>query len=165
MIDRLVNRLLMMLVKALISHIDDSTDIQLVKITGLSNENADRIERLQPYGLSNVPPKNSEALVGFLNGDRSDGIIFAVDSGEYRPKNLKEGENVLYSSHGQKVLLAEDGSILVTGANKVTLKDCNVDLGSENLLPVSGVVTGECLCAFTGAPHPDYSSVVRAKKV
>jgi len=40
-----------------------------------------------------------------------------------------------------------------------------VELGGEGLLPTAGVVTGECNCAYTGAPHPVFSAVVRAKKV
>jgi len=39
-----------------------------------------------------------------------------------------------------------------------------VELGAEGLVLLDGVVTGQCNCAFTGAPHPVTSLVVRAKK-
>jgi hypothetical protein len=46
--------------------------------------------------------------------------------------------------------------IEITEAGKVTM---NSGSGLK-----SGVVTGACICAFTGGPHPDKSSVVEASK-
>lgn len=46
---------------------------------------------------------------------------------------------------------------------KITIEDGKVLMGKA-LLPLDGVVTGQCKCAFTGLPHPDFSSVVRSEK-
>lgn len=40
--------------------------------------------------------------------------------------------------------------------------DVNIQAGSVALSVLDGVVTGRSICAFTGAPHPDKSSTVRA---
>jgi len=54
---------------------------------------------------------------------------------------------------------------------RVSLVADEVHLGEDGLLPghgglpgAPGVVTGQCNCAFTGAPHPVFSSVVKAVK-
>jgi len=64
---------------------------------------------------------------------------------------------------GARRLLIEDG--------KVCLVADEVNLGADSLLPgdgglpgLPGVVTGQCLCAFTGSPHPVVSAVVRARR-
>jgi len=64
---------------------------------------------------------------------------------------------------GSRRLLVQDG--------RVSLVADEVHLGEDGLLPghgglpgVPGVVTGQCTCAFTGAPHPIVSSVVKAEK-
>lgn len=108
-IKKLVSRVEMMLAKAVIKAVNDTDDIQLVKISVLADETQDGIERLQNYGFSSVPPNGSEAFVAYLNGNRDHGVVLVIDNGEYRPRNLKDGEAVLYSQHGQIVLLDENG--------------------------------------------------------
>ncbi len=48
----------------------------------------------------------------------------------------------------------------VTAGGKATLTahQVEIDGGSGSL---TGTVTGQCICAFTGAPHPDYSATVK----
>jgi phage gp45-like len=112
LINRVIQRIEMMLVKALVERVVDSDEIQLVKISGLAGETMEGIERLQNYGLSSSPPAGeAEALVGFLNGNRDHGVVIVCDSGAYRVLNLKDGEVALYSKHGQTVLLTEDGDV------------------------------------------------------
>ncbi|WP_104750892.1 hypothetical protein [Helicobacter salomonis] len=40
----------------------------------------------------------------------------------------------------------------------------DITLGGAIASPTAGVVTGECVCSFTGAPHPMFSSRVKALK-
>ncbi len=57
----------------------------------------------------------------------------------------------VYNTAGAVVKLSADGTI---------------NLGDETALTVlDGVVTGQCIDPFTGAPHADKSMIVRAKKV
>lgn len=65
----------------------------------------------------------------------------------------------LVVSAGASVLVRNDGQVqIVPGTAK------QVEVGGTGLLSTAGVVTGECNCAYTGAPHPVFSAVVRAKK-
>ena len=45
-------------------------------------------------------------------------------------------------------------------ASNVKVDSPSIDLGLDG----KGVVTGECICAFTGKPHHDFSSNTRSKK-
>ncbi|GMT38856.1 hypothetical protein NHP20013_09460 [Helicobacter bizzozeronii] len=49
-------------------------------------------------------------------------------------------------------------------APKAIVDSSDVSLGGANASPTAGVVTGECVCAFTGAPHPMFSTKVKALK-
>ena len=121
LINRIVNGLEMMLSKALVHTFDDNNDIQLVKLSGLSGEVLDGVERLQNYGLSSVPDSDSEAIVAYLNGKRDHGVVIVCDNGASRPTKLESGEVVLYSSNGQTVLLDKDGKLVLTGADDVEI--------------------------------------------
>ena len=53
-------------------------------------------------------------------------------------------------------------SVSVVGKT-VSIDGKDISLGAD--LATGGVVTTECLCAFTGKPHPDGSVGVRAKRL
>lgn len=114
LIKKAIDRIEMLFVKALIEKVFDDNEIQLVKVAGLADELQDGIERLQNYGMSSVPPEGSEALVAYLNGNRDHGVVIVCDNGEFRQVDLKDGEVVVYSKHGQAMLLDETGNIRAT---------------------------------------------------
>lgn len=72
---------------------------------------------------------------------------------------------------GGSLTVAIDGDAAVTvsgkcnltsgGKTKVTANQVEIDGGSKS---VSGVVTNQCICSFTGKPHADFSSNVKASK-
>jgi phage gp45-like len=99
--------------RALITSVDDTTEMQTVQVSGCSGESIDA-ERVQPYGLSANPPVDSEALVTYPSADHEQGVIFACDCGQWRIKGLKSGEVALYSQYEQKVLLKNNGDIETT---------------------------------------------------
>lgn len=143
------NRIRMMFARCIVSLINDSTNMQIVQIKVGKNEVQDDIERVQDYGFTSVPRPGSEALMGFLNGNRDHGIAIKIDDSRVRIKDLESGEVAVYNYTGVKILMKDDATI---HAGKATT-------------PLSGVVTGECIDSFTGAPHADKSSVVFAQKV
>jgi phage baseplate assembly protein V len=121
-LSKLVHRIEMLLVKALVSVVDDTNDIQLVKFTSLADDTEDGIERLQNYGMSSVPPKGGEMMVGYLNGNRDHGVVLVIDSGVYRPRGLNDGEAVFYSLHGQTVLLDENGDCVFNSGTQTSVQ-------------------------------------------
>lgn len=65
---------------------------------------------------------------------------------------------------GTKILLNESTNELKIEAARVVVESDDVNLGSGALTGLDGNVSRSCLCAFTGAPHPDFSTTVKAKK-
>jgi phage gp45-like len=125
-----------MLARAVARGIIDSPQIQLVKLDLGGNEVKENVERLQPYGLSTFPPSGGQAIVAFISGNREHPICLVVDDGATRAKVL-DGEVILYSKHGNQVKLKSAGKI-------------SIGVGTEDLNPLTGVVNGEALDAFTG---------------
>lgn len=52
------------------------------------------------------------------------------------------------------------GNATVTSGGKATVKASAIDLDTGGQM--KGVVTGDCVCAFTGAPHGNVSATVKA---
>lgn len=143
-------RIMNMLRRAVVVSTSDNTPIQLMKVNLGNGDIQAKIERIQNFGLTSVPKANAQAVVLFVNGNRDNPIIVACDDGNFRV-HVDEGEVAVYNAFGAVVKLAADGTI-------------NLGDGSP-LLATAGVVTGECIDPFTGAPHADKSAIVKAKKV
>ena len=67
----------------------------------------------------------------------------------------------LQADDGSEAVTIESGKISITSSAKVEVHAPQIELGSG---AVTGVVTQECACAFTGAPHPQASISVKAVK-
>lgn len=164
-LNRLSQRLRLLATKALVDSVDDSTPIQLLKVLGLEGEVDDAIERIQEYGFSSVPPKDSEVLLTEVGGSRDNMVVTATDSHDYRPMGSESGEVVVYSQYGQTVHLKADGSAVVTAsqgavtlaadAGSITIQGNNVtvdgNLTVTGTTTFSGAVTMAQTLAVTGA--------------
>jgi phage baseplate assembly protein V len=114
MIRRIINRVKNILSQGLIRSVDDSTDIQLVKVAGKSGDVSDEIERIQNYGLSSVPPNDCESIIARLNGDTESSFVIACDNCSDRPKGKDIGDTNLYSIHGQNIEMNSSGNTIAT---------------------------------------------------
>lgn len=131
-------------------------------------------EAMQHYGFQSRPKTGAE---GVLISQGNHFILIADDDRRYRLE-IEEGEVALYTDEGDKIHLMrgrkieiEAGSepvpgeitIKANGVGNVTVIADSVKLGKSALLNVaSGVVTQQCVCAITGAPHPVVSQTVKA---
>lgn len=98
--------------------IDDSGDQQVAQMQIRAGgpegveEVIDKAERLAHYGFAYCPPDGSEAVVLFVGGRRSSGIIIADGHKASRLKDLKPGEAALYNGlTGAFVKMCQDGKI------------------------------------------------------
>jgi len=154
--------------RAILDTINNSTDIQLLKVSIMEGEVKDQIERLEDYGFTSVPKSGSEVLLGFIGGNKNQGIAIRVGDSRVRLKSLDAGEVAMYHESGTYIKLNKTGGIEISSSENVTIKNSGtIMLGSDTLNPGGnggdGVVTGKCNCAFTGAPHPIASTNVMAK--
>jgi phage baseplate assembly protein V len=73
-------------------------------------ETIDQVPRLGEYGLASCPPAGAQALLVFLGGHRSSGVIVATGDRATRLKDLLAGEAALYNGvKGTFFKLAADG--------------------------------------------------------
>lgn len=111
-------RVRLMLGRAIVNLVNDAAKAQELQIDLLADETHDAVERLQDYGITSVPHPGAEALVAFVGGLRSHGVVIAVADRRYRLTGLQEGEVALYDDLGNVVKLGRD-AISIDAADKV----------------------------------------------
>lgn len=116
-LDRLYRRLVMMIGRGETKVVDDSGVVQILQATLTAEEIRDRLPRLAEYGLTSNPPEGTDAIVVFLGGNRSNGVVIATGNKAYRLVGLETGEVALYDDLGQKVHLTRAGIVVDTPLN------------------------------------------------
>jgi phage gp45-like len=166
----LSRRVSMMASRAVVRLVSDELSRQQMQVEILKGELRDNVERMQNYGFTSVPQSGADAAVVFLGGNRSQGIIIAVDDRRYRLTGLEAGEVAVYDDLGNKIELKRDrikitaetlldivapdvhiaGHVTITGNVDTTgtLKNNTKNVGSTHTH--SGVQTGG---GNTGAPN------------
>ncbi len=120
---KLKRRIFNMLARGVVQLIDDQQGYQIIQSTLLADETRTGLERMQQYGFTGHPPVGSETIVLFLNGDRSHGVVIAVDNREFRVRDLTEGDVAVYTSKGNFCKLKADGEVILeTPENNITLE-------------------------------------------
>lgn len=153
--------------------------VQLVQLDGMAGEQLQDAELFQQYGYTSNPPKGAMAIVLPIGGRTAHGIVIATEHGSYRLKSLKPGETALYTDEGDSVILKRGRVMEVTTqtmtvncatatvncTGKATVKASGgIDADGMGTGAVKGCVQGDCICAFTGAPHSHISASVKASK-
>lgn len=142
-----------------------ATGIQRLQLKLLSGETKDNIEHFEPYGFTSRPKNGAEHVTLFLDGDRSHGITIVVADRRFRLKGLVEGEVALFDDLGQKVHLTRNGIVVDGGTHPINIKTSgNVTIDGGGSGATKGCVQGDCICAYTGQPHPMVSATVKASK-
>lgn len=108
--------------------------------------------RYTDFGFSSSLPAGSDVLIAYLNGNRSNAIIFASNHPSSRHQNLKSGESVLYNQWGLHILMTEEGIVIeakdkevtVNNANKVTVNASTEVLLNTPILKVTGDIIDNC---------------------
>jgi phage baseplate assembly protein V len=122
LLEPVLRRIASLAARAVVTRVNDALKMQGLQLTVRTGETLNDVERFQQYGLTSVPEAAAEAIVLCLGGNVEHAVAIAVDDRRYRPKNLAAGEVQLYSKHGQRVLLKQDGSLeLVAGSSSATL--------------------------------------------
>ncbi len=101
-------RVRLMLARAIVNLVSDAAQAQEMQIDLLADETHDAVERLQDYGFTSVPHAGAEALVAFVGGLRSHGVVIAVADRRYRLRSLQAGEVALYDDLGNVVKLGRE---------------------------------------------------------
>lgn len=116
-IERVFRRVILMVGRGRIKTGKDDGNIQKLQVKLGEMEIRDNTPRMAEYGYTSMPPADTDAVLLFVGGDRSNGIIIATGNQTYRLRGLQTGEVALYDDQGQKVYLTRAG-IVIDGAGK-----------------------------------------------
>lgn len=123
----LKTRVQLMIGKCVIMAVDDTGAIQELQIKALAGEAMDRVPRVQEFGFASNPPKDSEAIVVALGGNRENLVVIATDKRQVRFKNLSSGETAIYTDDGTYIVLKKAGQVEVKAATKVLVDVPNAE--------------------------------------
>ena len=131
--------------RGIVAKANDQPKMQTLDIRGNQNELITGVERFQHYGHSSVPlapdqtgGKAAEAIVAFINGNRSNGIVLGVDDRRYRPTGGEPGQNGHYHYRGATATFRMAGFSHVAGPDK---KPHLVSVGATSVTSADGAHT------------------------
>lgn len=116
----LKRRVMLMIGKAVLTVIKDSTDLQTVQINLGNDEIIDDVECMQNFGFTSNPEAGAQAIVLFVGGNRDHPVVITADDARYRPKNLDSGDSAMYNSTGTKITL-EGNKVIIDSAGDIEL--------------------------------------------
>lgn len=88
------------LVRGTVALADSLRKLQSIQLRLLAGEVKDGVEHMEPYGFTASPLAGAEALAGFIDGDRSHGVVIVISDRRFRLQGLKSGEVALYTDEG-----------------------------------------------------------------
>lgn len=124
-------KVLLMVGRAIITAVKDSTDIQQVQVKLFAGEVKDDVERFQEYGLRSFPPDETEAIMVCVGGNREHGVIIATENRAAKSSipPLAKGDVALYNNQGASIHLSGEDI-------KVKLDKFSVTNDTEELIAV-----------------------------
>jgi phage baseplate assembly protein V len=128
----LTNRLRGMVARGIVRMVDDARLAQEVQLDLLAGETMSGAEHFQHYGFSSVPHGGAEAVVVFVGGTRSHGVVVATADRRFRIKNMQGGEVALHDDLGNVVKLGRD-ALTISAVSKVSVSAPIAEIISDDL--------------------------------
>ncbi|WP_338803570.1 phage baseplate assembly protein [Xenorhabdus griffiniae] len=147
----LYRRAMMMLGLGRVTTCNDTGVIQQVQYQ-TAMEVRDNTKRVAEFGFSSGLPANTDVVLAFLGGDRSNAVVIGSNHQQYRHRGLNPGEVVVYNQWGLHILLTESGitveaqgqPVTVNNAAQVTVNASTEVLLNTPVLRVSGDIIDNC---------------------
>ena len=114
-LERLHRRLQMLIGRGRIKIGDDSASVQTQQVQVSDREIHDDMPRISEYGFTSMPLPECQAIVIFVAGERTNGVICGTNDERHRKTGLQPGEVALYDDLGQSIHLTRNG-IVINGA-------------------------------------------------
>lgn len=163
MFDRLSQRVLLTIARALVTVVRDTDGIQIMQVKLSATETRDGLPRFADFGFSSNPPAGSDALVAFVAGDRSKGIVIGTCHQQSRPQGLSPGESILHSQDGKSVYLTASEGIVVDAKGQPVVVNNASDVtwnctGKFKLVAPGGVEFDTPLVKSTGDMQDNFET-------
>lgn len=136
-IERIYRRLLGVVGRGKVQTGNDTGAVQVLQLILSGQETRDKCYRLAEYGFTSMPQAGADAVMLFIGGDRSNGVVVATGDQRYRI-TMSAGECAIHDDQQQKVHIQRGGIVLDTGptGNPITLNTS----GSVNVNAKQNVV-------------------------
>ena len=137
---------------------DDTAAVQTLQVSHSMNAIADKLPRLAEYGFQSSPPAGADAVILWMGGQTSDGVVIATGHQQYRMRSLATGEVAISDDKGQKVLLSVSGIRIEGGTLPVEINTTggltiNADLNVNGATAFTGTVTANGHSIDEGHKH------------
>lgn len=143
-IEKLWRRMLLVVGRGRITTGNDSGLVQMQQVQLGASETRDNTPRVAEYGYTSMPLPGCHAVVIFVGGDRSNGVIVATNDQNHRLKNLLPGEVAIYDDQGQSVYLTRAGIVVNGGGLPLLIHNTPQITADTPLLCTTGDVLDNC---------------------
>jgi phage baseplate assembly protein V len=154
--DRIARRLIAVVARGNKTTGRDDGNVQLLQVQLGDKEIHDNLPRLAEFGFTSMPPDGAHAVVLFVGGDRSNGVVIATGHIATRLKNLQPGESALYHADGKHVYLKADRiEIDAKGqpVNVISASEVNVTASGPVNVTAGGGATINAETTINGSLH------------
>ncbi|EFH09382.1 phage baseplate assembly protein [Pseudoroseomonas cervicalis] len=118
---RLFGRVLSMIGYARVAASRNGAGIRLLQLRFDDTEGRDGTPMMAQFGIASRPPVGADALVLFVAGNRTGGVVVATNDRRYQV-DLAEGEVALHTNDGTLIHLRKGGEILLRAAARVVVE-------------------------------------------
>lgn len=159
---RLAQRLYHLLAHGRVTLTDDAGPVQLAQADfGPKGPNGslrifDKLPSIGRFGFTSRPPRTSEVLALFFEGDPSKGVVIGHNHQPSRLKNLGEGDAALYDVRGAYLWLTPTGLVIDAAGSHVRIQNADtVTVVATSKVRVEAPkieCTGDVVSRADGAP-------------
>lgn len=145
-------RVLLVIGRGRVCLVDDSRPAQTMQVQLGADEIKNDVPRVAEYGFASNPPGGTDAIVIFIAGERTNGVVVATNNQTFRLRNLETGEVAIHDDKGRFVLLSA-GGIHVQGKDDPILVETTSTItatagGDINVTSTGGVVNATAASAI-----------------
>ena len=136
-------RLRVLVGRGRITGVDDARAAQVLQVKLGADETKDGTPRAAEYGFVSMPPLGTDAIVIFIGGERTNGVVIATNNQTFRMRNLANGEVAIHDDKGRFVLLGAAGIHVQGNDSPITAEttsDVTVTAGGDLTAQAGGRV-------------------------
>lgn len=122
-LEKLWRRLQMAVGRGRVKTGSDAGPVQLLQVQFSGQDVRDNTPRVAEYGFTSMPRAECQAVLVFVAGDRSNGVILGTNDEAARLKNLLPGEVAIYDDLGQSVYLTRTGIVVNGGGLPIQINN------------------------------------------
>lgn len=148
--DRLESRIAGVALRGSVQAADDSQGRQLADVELLADDVV-QAEVFEPYGFSGVLPVGAAGVSIQIGADAGHGALVCAAPRGSRPTGRASGEVTMYSVHGQRIDLFEDGTVRIAQSDDANAARIEIALSGDILISGGALVAVDADRVVVGA--------------